>query len=574
MKTKYMKMYLQGILSMVLAITATACGNGTSEGIPGRTLIRNLEAPFNLSAQAISTNAIELTWSNPSISGSYQIGIEKKQANNSSATFQPLAMLNQSQNYTAVGLVPNTAYEFRVFVSNNSSQSEYAVATAVTFNVIGAPDPVTNLSATLTQNTPPYEVTLSWNHNLSSSVDYYLVTKRENSSNNTAAVQYISNTSFTSLIDNTSNSYFMYSGSYLGFQSNTAYYYEVQACIVGACSAAQNITQAIPGVGTQKPHITSFTASDNQSDKVVVDWAFDIPINNTVSSITVTRGSGGQPLFFWNGSGNILTQVTDNNTVNGTIYTYKIKMVYTDNSFEELIDDGQSVANSTQMAPPTFESFNIDHYAPNATQVDFRWSHADINMGTNDFIIKKKIGNTYSNIFGTVVYNSGTQDFRMDNVSVGCADSSVSHNVKISIVAKDPLASGKSDSTEVLSTIFTCYSTVPAPTLNAFMIATPSQTQQGQYDFPLGFSHISAVKPVLTFNGFEAQYRKKGNGSSTWGSYVTVGNNFITQSGSSYTVKVTDTCPSGTQFQYRIRSKSTASGEESAWITGPTATCN
>ncbi|MEZ4705154.1 MAG: fibronectin type III domain-containing protein [Bdellovibrionota bacterium] len=570
---------------MILGLGFYACGNGFSDSVPGRKYQSSLEAPFGVATQSLSDDSIKIVWSNPNVDGVYQIGIEKREIlSTNTSIFTQVALVSQTQEYTVTSLLPNTSYEFRLYIATIEGKSDYAIVSGTTLAGpgSGAPDPInTPVTITLTNASSPYEVTLHWTHADPSSVDYYFVTKRENNTQKISDYSMSGNGSVT-LVDNASNAYFMYSGSYLGFQ-NGGYHYEIKACnqTANACSAAVVADIVIQNAGTIKPAISTFSATQNVPNQVDLTWSFTQGGSwSTATSIALTRNGLSSSLYSWSASSGTQPSsggsASDTSATPGTSYTYTLTINYTDGSSTFLNATGKAVSPSvTQMSPATNIATAVNTYKPNQTSTTVSWKHSSSQVTASDFVIKLVYGGTTSIPSASISYNSNTQTFSLNGYQINCPSVASEYDVaKISIQVTDP-NNVKTDSNLAYSADIKCYNKIPKPVLNTYIIMMPIQgsSQPNHYNMQMGFSYYNGGASVITFSSFNVKYRigtdfNNDGVVDNWGGLNTLSSSAVTNNGSNnFEVNYDTTCASNQYFEYQVQAVSTQSGKSSDFVT-------
>ncbi|MDE1812870.1 MAG: fibronectin type III domain-containing protein, partial [Thaumarchaeota archaeon] len=216
----------------VFSVDASAGGNPT---VP--------QSPTGLSATAVSSSEIDLSWTAPSNDGGSAItGYDIERSTDSGSTWNTLVANtgSSSTTYSDTGLTPSTSYTYRVSAINsvgNSSPSNTASATTSSGTVATVPQPPTGLTATVASSS---EIDLSWTapaNNGGSAITGYKVERSPDGTN------------WSTIQSNTGSTATTYSDT--GLTSSTTYTYRVSA---------------INSVGTGSPSNTaSATTSDSSA---------------------------------------------------------------------------------------------------------------------------------------------------------------------------------------------------------------------------------------------------------------------------------------------------------------------
>jgi titin len=176
-------------------VTTPACGT-----IPNK--------PTNLSASALSTTEIKLTWSDNS-DNEDGFKLERKEEGGTYAEIKTLS--TNTTSYTDTGLIPNTKYYYRIRAYNSVGYSDYSnEANATTQKEIIIPNKPTNLSASAKSTT---EINLTWTDN-SDNEDGFSLERKVSQGSYVEIKKLPPNT--TTYVDS-------------GLLPNTTYYYRIRA---------------------------------------------------------------------------------------------------------------------------------------------------------------------------------------------------------------------------------------------------------------------------------------------------------------------------------------------------------
>ena len=184
-------------------------------------------APSNLSAAAVSSSQINLTWADNATdeSGFY---IERC-AGASCTNFAQIATVGADvTSYANTGLAASTSYSYRVRAYNVAGNSAYSnTASAVTLAAPAVPNAPTNLIATVISKS---QINLNWADNATNETGFYI----ERCKGSTC-------TNFTRIATVGAN---VTSYANTGLAKNTTYRYRVQAYNASGISAYSNIVTA------------------------------------------------------------------------------------------------------------------------------------------------------------------------------------------------------------------------------------------------------------------------------------------------------------------------------------------
>jgi hypothetical protein len=201
--TYYFKVKVEGSSDAYDSPFSTVVNTTTSSAAPN--------APSNLSASAVSSSQIDLSWTDNSTN---ETGFELKRATDSGFT-QNVVWIGgiQGTSYSNTGLSPSTTYYYKVRAQGASQNSAYSNTVNATTSASGATIPTapSGLSATVLSNT---SIRLQWTDNSSNETGFEL--KRATDSGFTANVVWIGGIQGTTYTNT-------------GLTAGTTYYYKVRA---------------------------------------------------------------------------------------------------------------------------------------------------------------------------------------------------------------------------------------------------------------------------------------------------------------------------------------------------------
>ena len=178
------------------------------------------QSPTNLSATAISSSQVNLSWSAPSDNGGSAITgymIERSQDNGNTWSTIVSNTGSTSTTYSNVGLAASTSYAYRVSAINSVGTSiPSGTASATTSAALTVPQPPTNLSATAVSSS---QINLSWNapsNNGGSPITGYKINRSDDGG-----------TTWITLVQNTQSTGTTYSDT--GLSPSTTHSYRVFA---------------------------------------------------------------------------------------------------------------------------------------------------------------------------------------------------------------------------------------------------------------------------------------------------------------------------------------------------------
>lgn len=336
--------------------------------LPKNTLALTIPTPpTNLTATAVSSGQINLTWAAVSGATSYYL----YSSTSYYGTYSNITVLT-SPSYSNTGLTPNTAYYYKVLAVNSAGSSGYsAIAYATTTNSYTVPTAPTNLTAMVASSS---QINLTWDA-ISGATSYYLY----------RATSYYG--TYSNIAQLSTPSY-----SNTGLAVNTAYYYKVQA-VNSAGSSGYSAVAYATTTGSSSNSVpttpTNFTAVVAGPTQINLAWnaasgavSYHIyratSYYGTYSNITVVTG----------------TSYSDAGvTANGTYY-YKVQAV---NNFGS--SDYSAIAYATTSGaysvPPTPTNLLTTFAGPG--QINLTW---DAVSGATSYYLYRATSyyGNYSNI--------------------------------------------------------------------------------------------------------------------------------------------------------------------------------
>jgi len=258
-----------------------------------------LSAPSSLTATAVSSSRINLSWTDNEIN---EAGY-KVERSPDGITFTEIAssLPANSTTYSDLGLSPGTQYYYRVRCFFGSVDSPYSnVADATTFIVVAAP---TSLTATAAS---PSQINLAWTDNATNEVGYKVERSTDGST-------------FTEIADLPANST---SFANTGLPSGTLYFYRVRAYNGSIFSGYSNVAQATTQVVINPP--TDLVATAVSPNQIDLNWT-DNATNE--AGYKVERSTDGNNFTEISGTGlgaNVTTYADAPLTPNTTYY-YRVR---------------------------------------------------------------------------------------------------------------------------------------------------------------------------------------------------------------------------------------------------------
>ena len=213
-------------------------------------------APANVSAQALSGSAVELTWTDSTVSPNFATKYAILESTDGSHFTTVANASQESTSYTVTGLKPSTTYYFKIEGSNSAGSSGPSnIATAKTTNQTGqTPTAPQGLGATPASGS---EVYLTWT-NTATNETGFLLTRATNS-------LFTQNVVTQTL----ASAPYYYTDGAPGLSPGNTYYYKLQATNSAGLSSTSNTASVnIPNV---PPAPTNATAVQS-GNSVVLSW--------------------------------------------------------------------------------------------------------------------------------------------------------------------------------------------------------------------------------------------------------------------------------------------------------------
>jgi len=331
-----------------------------------------LQPPTNLTAVAVSTSQINLSWNQPSNLGNLILtGYKIERSVNGGSWVTIISNTgNTGTTYSNTGLASSTTYTYRVsaitilLVSSPSN-----TASATTPSPITVPQPPIGLTATVVFSS---QINLSWtapSNNGGSAIVGYKIT-RSNDGGST----------WNTIVSDTGSTSTTYSNS--GLSPSTTYSYRVYAInSVGTSSSSNTATATTPiQVSVPQPP-TNLVASTASSSQINLSW--NTPSNNGGSAITgykIERStSGGTWITIVSNTGNTGTTYSNTGLSPSTTYSYRVSAINSVGTSSP--SNVSSATTSVQVSapqPPT----NLSATAVSSSQINLSWNTPSNNGGS------------------------------------------------------------------------------------------------------------------------------------------------------------------------------------------------
>ncbi|MGI6295663.1 MAG: fibronectin type III domain-containing protein [Armatimonadota bacterium] len=359
------------------ATAANSMGSSGYSNVASATTRAKLpDVPVGLKATVVSTNQIDLSWQD--VDG--ETGYRVQRASNENGPYYNLATTTANvTNFANYGLLPGTAYYYRVCAYSSLGTSEYCDAVeAITKSLPpAAPRSLTAKAVSASQ------IELQW-IGVTGAEDY--VIERSTSAN--GAFEVIGNSAAKTSFSDT------------GLSASTAYYYRVYATNSGGNSGYSNVANAT--TQTPLPELpeapAGLTATAVSTSQINLTW-------NAVAGAagyTIERAPGANGAFVKIGSTNAgVTTFANTGLTASTAYYYR---VYATNAAGN--SNYSNVANATTQTPlpePPEAPAGLTATAVSTSQINLAWNAV---AGATAYTIERapganafaKIGNTNAGV--------------------------------------------------------------------------------------------------------------------------------------------------------------------------------
>ncbi len=317
-------------------------------------------APSSLNATAISSNRIDLSWTDNSggstTNNETAVEIERSTDN---VTFTPLTpAAADATSYQSTGLSENTTYYYRIRATNVGGASSYTSVSSAT-TPLASPTAPSSLSATAASAS---QINLSWTDNSSNETGFLIETSTDGTTFSTLT---------TTAADATS-----YSNS--GLSAGSRYYYRVSAVRTGATSSSTISANTY----TLPPAPSGASANATSWSTVAVSWSD----GTGETGYRIERSADGST--GWTSAGTVAQNATSfNDTGRSASTTYYYRVFATNTS-------GDSAASSVVSAATPAFSLNapssLNTSSVTSTTIDLSWT--DNSSDETGFKIERKTG--------------------------------------------------------------------------------------------------------------------------------------------------------------------------------------
>src|SRR3989441_687098 len=431
MRGKRVPVVIVIFISLAMLLSATQYAHADTGLVP---------PPTNLTATAVSSSEIDLSWTAPTGVGLVVSGYEIERSTNGGLTWSVLVASTGSSatTYSDTGLAHTTTYTYRVHtVTAIGTSFPSDTASATTFAV--APSPPTGLVATAVSSS---QIGLTWTaptDNGGSAITGY---KIERSTDGGTTWSALVNTCGTST-----------SCSDTGLPHTTTFTYRVSAInSVGTGSPSTTASAATLAVAPSPP--TGLAASASSSSQISLGWT--APADNGGSAITgykIDRSTDGG--LTWStivsNSGSTATTYSDTGLTRATTYTYRVSAI---NSAGTGFPSDTKSATTLSIAPSPPSGLSAT--AVSSSQISLTWTAPADNGGSPITGYKIERSTDGGSTWTTLVANTGS-------TAASYSDTGLSHTTTYTYrVSAINSAGTGSPSTAVPGTTFNVAPSPPA----------------------------------------------------------------------------------------------------------------
>ena len=358
--------------------TSSSGDSAYSNEASATTLLSVPSAPTGLSATAVSSSQINLSWSD--VANETGFKIERKTG--SGGTYAQIGTTGANvTTYSDTGLAAGTTYFYRVRATNASGDSSYSNETSAT-TVVSPPNAPTGLAATATSST---QINLSWT-DVANETGFKI--ERKTGAGGTY-----------SQIATVGAGIVSYSNT--GLTANTNYYYRVRATNAGGDSPYSNEANATT-LDTAPAAPSGLTATAISTTQINLSWT-DNASNETGFKVERKTGTGGTYAQIGTVGANVTTY-NDTGLTSGTTYFYRVRAT---NAVGDSAYSNES--NTTTFTNPPSAPTGLAATAISSSQIDLSWTDVANETG---YKIERKTGaaGTYTEIAsvaaGVVTYSN------------------------------------------------------------------------------------------------------------------------------------------------------------------------
>jgi autotransporter-associated beta strand protein len=268
--------------------------------------------PANVAAEALSGSAVELTWTDSTVSPNFatSYAIQEQQLG---GVYQTVATAPQeSTSYTVTGLNPNTTYSFRIVGSNAAGSSPASgTASATTTNQTGqTPTAPRGLGATPASGSEAY---LTWTNTATNQTGFLLTRATDSLFTQNVVTESLASAPY------------YYTDGVAGISPGHTYYYKLQASNAAGLSTTSNTAAVnIPKL----PPAPTKASAVAQSGQVLLSWIDHA--GPFALGYQISRSVDGGPYYIYairpetSDSPPSTQTYTDTNVPLGHTYSYEI----------------------------------------------------------------------------------------------------------------------------------------------------------------------------------------------------------------------------------------------------------
>ena len=335
-------------------------------------------APSGLSATAISTSQINLSWTD---NATNETGFKIERKTGSGGTYAQIGTTGAGvTTYTDTGLTAGTTYFYRVRATNAAGDSAYSAEASAT-TLISPPSAPSGLTATTISSS---QINLSWT-DVATETGFKI--ERKTGAGGTYSQIATVGTGVVTYNDT-------------GLTANTTYFYRVRATNAGGDSPYSSEASATTlDVAPAAP--SGLLATSISSSQINLSWT-DNATNETGFKIERKTGSGGTYAQIATTAANVTTY-NDTGLTSGTIYFYRVRAT---NAVGDSAYSAEASATTGTVPPDTPTGLTATPIS--SSQINLSWGDVATETG---FKIERKtgVGGTYSQIAtvgtGIVTYN-------------------------------------------------------------------------------------------------------------------------------------------------------------------------
>ncbi len=307
--------------------------------VPEPTPVPGLDAPTDLSATALSTSRIDLTWTD---NATAETGYKVERSTSGGAFTQIATLPANTVAYSNTNLTGGTTFTYRVRASNGADNSPYSnTAAATTFPPPAAPS---NLITTAVSSS---RIDVSWTDNSTNEIGFKVERTADGVNWLQVAILLANQTSFanTNLI------------------ANTTYSYRVRAYDGPNNSAYSNTASATTGAGPSAP--SNLAATAVSSSRINLTWTDNA---NSEAGFKIERSTDGVSFTQIALMPANYTTYSNTNLPAGTSYTYRVR------AYEGPNHSGYTNTASATTQPGPGAPSNLAATAVSSSRIDLTWT--------------------------------------------------------------------------------------------------------------------------------------------------------------------------------------------------------